>query len=431
MRLYLVPVISMFFSFSIGQNTLSLEQAIEIALSENYNVDILELDQQMADQAVYRSNAGFGPVIDWNGNVGGTVNNVNQNFLDGRQVNRFGRSISPNTNVNLGMTLYDGGRMQATLKRLQKISESVSVESQLTLQDLVTDVMTTYYNVELQKARVEYLDTIIGYYEDRLQITEERWHVGRGSKIDFLQSSTDLNAQLSERSVAQNLLRNTKVALNNLLNRDLNTPFEVTESGLLSDTYDLGILIENVRTENRELLMLDRLREISELEVEEIAATEKPTISLRSTLGYSYSNTNAGFLLSNSNASFSTGVSAIWNIFDGHHRKNQTAIARLNTKRIDRQHDLLEQQILTDLTQAYNQFTADQELLTFERENEALAEENLTISIEKFRLGDSSILEVNEAQRTYSIALNRLVNAEYNVKISELELLRLSGALVR
>ncbi len=431
MRLFFVPVISLFLSFSMGQNALSLEQAIEMALSENYNVDIVELDQRMADQAVYRSNAGFGPVIDWNGNIGGTVNNVNQNFLDGRQVNRFGRSISPNTNINLGMTLYDGGRMQATLKRLQKISESVSVESQLTLQDLVTDVMTTYYNVELQKARVEYLDTIIGYYEDRLQITEERWHVGRGSKIDFLQSSTDLNAQLSERSVAQNLLRNAKVALNNLLNRDLNTAFEVTESGLLNNAYDLNQLIENAQSENRELIMLDRLREISELQVEEITSTEKPTISLRSTLGYSYSNTNAGFLLSNSNASFNTGVSAIWNIFDGHHRKNQTTIARLNTERIDRQHDLLEQQILTDLTQAYNQFTADQELLAFEIANEELAQENLTISIEKFRLGDSSILEVNEAQRTYNIALNRLVNAEFNVKISELELLRLSGALVR
>ncbi len=431
MRFYFVPVIGLFFSFSIGQNALSLEQAIEMALSENYNVEIVELDQQMADQAVYRSNAGFGPVIDWTGNIGGTVNNVNQNFLDGRQVNRFGRSISPNTNINLGMTLYDGGRMQATLKRLQKISESVSVESQLTLQDLVTDVMTTYYNVELQKARVEYLDTIIGYYEERLQITEERWHVGRGSKIDFLQSSTDLNAQLSEQSVAQNLLRNAKVALNNLLNRDLNTAFNVVESGLLNNTYDLGQLIENARSENRELLMLDRLREISELEVEQIASTEKPTISLRSTLGYSYSNTNAGFLLSNSNASISTGVSAVWNIFDGHHRKNQTTIARLNTERIDRQHDLLEQQILTDLTQAYNQFTADQELLEFEISNEELAEENLTISVEKFRLGDSSILEVNEAQRTYSIALNRLVNAEFNVKMSELELLRLSGSLVR
>lgn len=431
MRLFFVPVISLFFSFSMGQNALSLEQAIEMALSENYNVDIVELDQRMADQAVYRSNAGFGPVVDWNGNIGGTVNNVNQNFLDGRQVNRFGRSISPNTNINLGMTLYDGGRMQATLKRLQKISESVSVESQLTLQDLVTDVMTTYYNVELQKARVEYLDTIIGYYEDRLQITEERWHVGRGSKIDFLQSSTDLNAQLSERSVAQNLLRNAKVALNNLLNRDLNTAFEVTESGLLNNAYDLNQLIENAQVQNRELIMLDRLREISELEVEEISSADKPTVSLRSTLGYSYSNTNAGFLLSNSNASFSTGVSAIWNIFDGHHRKNQTTIARLNTERIDRQHDLLEQQILTDLTQAYNQFTADQELLAFEIANEELAQENLTISIEKFRLGDSSILEVNEAQRTYNIALNRLVNAEFNVKISELELLRLSGALVR
>ena len=110
---------------TMSQTSLSLDQAIEIALTENYNIDIIALNQEMADQAIYRANAGMGPVVDWNGNLGGTVNNVNQNFLDGRQVNRFGRSISPNTNISLGMTLYDGGRMQATLNRLKRISESL------------------------------------------------------------------------------------------------------------------------------------------------------------------------------------------------------------------------------------------------------------------------------------------------------------------
>jgi len=69
-------------------------------------------------------------------------------------------------------------------------------------------------------------------------------------------------------------------------------------------------------------------------------------------------------------------------------------------------------------------------LLSFEELNRTIAEENLSISLQKFRLGGSSILELNEAQRVYDTALNRLVNAQYNIKISELELLRLSGTLI-
>ncbi len=163
----------------------------------------------------------------------------------------------------------------------------------------------------------------------------------------------------------------------------------------------------------------------------EIEAGTKPQVGLRSSLGYSYLNTNAGFLLSNRNASFSTGLSARWNIYDGKHLKNQIAIAKLQTQRTEKQYDWMHQQIIADLTTAYNQFMNDRELLVFERENQSLAEENLSISVAKFKLGDSTILEVNEAQRSYDTPVNRLVSAQYNIKVSELELLRLSGSLVR
>ena len=87
-------------------------------------------------------------------------------------------------------------------------------------------------------------------------------------------------------------------------------------------------------------------------------------------------------------------------------------------------------QLVNDLSLTYNQYQTDKELLNFEILNREIALENLTISLEKFRLGGSTILELNEAQRAYDTALNRLVDAQFNIKLSELELLRLSGTLV-
>ena len=416
--------------FVVSQEMLRLEDAIESAVANNLGIAVSQMDLEIAERSIYRSNAGFGPVIDLNATANGTVNRVNQNFIDGREVKRAGRSIAPNANISLDWTIYDGGRMQSIFDRLIVIGDAVNIETQLQIQEIVVAVMQAYYEIERQKERGNFLGTIIQYYEDRLRITEERWQVGRGSKLDYLQSQTDLNAQLSEQSNAQNQLRNAKVVLNGLLNRNLEHLFDVESRATTHAEYDLDSLIGLVDNLNRDLILLQKMKNINELTEKEIEANRKPQVLLRSSLGYNYLNTNAGFLLTNRTASLTAGLTARWNIYDGKHQQNQLAIAKLQTQRIERQYEELRQQIHTDLTLAYNQFRSDQELLEFEKVNQTLAEENLSISVEKFKLGDSSILEVNEAQRTFDTAINRLVNAQYNVKISELELLRLSGSLI-
>ena len=416
--------------YSYSQETLTLTQAVETALSENLNIAVAKIDQETAEKAVYRSNAGFGPFLTLNAAANGTVNRVNQNFIDGRELRRLGRIIAPNVNLTLDWNLYDGGRMQATLDRLQELASTADVETRLQMQDIATQVMASYYEVVRQKERGAFLSTIIKYYEDRLRITEERWQVGRGSKLDYLQSKTDLNAQLAEQAAALNDLQNAKVQLNGLLNRSPDQEFTVAEVPVTENSYDLNGLLTLVKEKNLDLLLLQQLRKVNLLMEKEIEADRKVQIGLRSSLGYSYLNTNAGFLLSNQNASLTAGLSARLNIFDGQHLKNQLAIAQLQTKRVDLAYDQILQDITTRITMAHHQFVTDQELLAFEQENLNLAEENLSISVEKFRLGDSSILEVNEAQRTYDTAVNRLVNAQYNAKISELLLLELSGQLV-
>ncbi len=410
---------------------LTLGEAISIGLSENLGIEVARIEQQAAKMQVYRSNAGFGPQINLNANAGGTANRVVQNFLNGTVVDRFGRSLTPNISVDLDMVIFDGGRMEAVFDRLRELSQVSDIETQIAIQNLVSLVIQSYYEVMQLKARVTFLNTVIRYYEDRSNITEERWTVGRGSKIDFLQSKTDLNAQLSERTATMNDFENAKIRLNSSLNRRLDIDFDVQDEVVFNEEYSLVGLLQSANEKNQDLVMLRKFHDISLVFQKEIAAGRKPQVSFSSTLGFFYLNTNAGFLLSNQNASLNVGFNARWNIFNGKHLQNQIAIAQVNSHSLQKQEELLLTRIESDLTEAFNQYLSNKQLLDFEEENRKLAEENLAISLEKFRLGGSTILELNEAQRSYDTALNRLVDAQHIIRVSELRLLEISGQLIR
>ncbi|MBX2817872.1 MAG: TolC family protein [Saprospiraceae bacterium] len=414
-----------------AQPVLTLSEAIDTALVRNLTITVAEMGEEAAQRGVYRSAAGFGPQLSLNGNFNTTLNNVNQNFIDGRNLSRFGRAFAPNIALVLDWTLYDGGRMQAILDRLKVLGETASLDKRLAMQNVVMATMDAYYEVVFQASRVAYLETIIAYYEERLDITEERWQVGRGSKLDFLQARTDLNAQLAERSLAQGELLTAKIALNGVMNVPLDRDFQTTVPDRGQTVYDLDELKEQARLTNPVLLRGARMEALGRLAEVELAAARKPQVGFRGQAGYSYLNTNAGFLLSNQNAALTLGLSARWSIYDGQHLKRSEEIAHLLTEQATVQKNSTEQAVMTDLMIAFNRYESDREQLAFENENSALAEENLTISAEKFKLGASTILEVIEAQRSYDIALNRLVDAEHNLRLSELDLLVLSGSLIQ
>ena len=59
-----------------SQSLLTLDEAITVALEENLSISIAQLGREAAAMNVYRSNAGFGPLINWNAYVRATGNNV-------------------------------------------------------------------------------------------------------------------------------------------------------------------------------------------------------------------------------------------------------------------------------------------------------------------------------------------------------------------
>ena len=86
-------------------------------------------------------------------------------------------------------------------------------------------------------------------------------------------------------------------------------------------------------------------------------------------------------------------------------------------------------QVNSQLQNALTEFDNQQQLLAIEKENVILAKENLEISMQRLRFGQTTSLEVRQAQDSYEQSLTRLLNFKFNLKAAETTLKQLMAEL--
>ena len=117
------------------------------------------------------------------------------------------------------------------------------------------------------------------------------------------------------------------------------------------------------------------------------------------------------------------------NIFNGflQHRNEKIANIQLKTSSL-----VIEQQskaIESQLAQAYQTYLTNISLIELEKNNEAIAKENLSITLDKFKIGTIPTIEFRTAQLNYINAVARYNNALFQAKLSEITLKEIAGSL--
>lgn len=410
---------------SQAQKVLTLDDAIAIGLSQNENIRLSKMTYELAEKQIYKSNAGMLPRIDWNLNLGSSYNNVNQEFVDGRIINRLGRTIAPNTNLALNWTLYDGGKMRSRYDLLQAQFQMEKRNAEIIKEELINIICDQYYAIAKQIERIIFLKKNISFYEERYRITKERWELGKGIKPDVLQSQNDLNIQKNEIDIAESTLRDLKSILNLSLNNEADFDFEVVSNNFENKQFNSEHILDLILQNDDNLKLLDQQIAINLINESDLKGNDKPRVGITSSFGYSLNNTNAGLILLNQNLGLNAAINASWNIYDGGHNKKQLEINKLRTNLIQQQKANYINNIKSKLNIALNRYELSKKLLGLSGENKKIAEENLNINIEKFKLGASTILEVNDAQQRFDNASNALINAKFDLKLTELEIEKL------
>jgi outer membrane protein TolC len=440
-KLLISGLLILSFSAIMAQENLTLQQAIEIALANNFSIKIAKNNQQISENNHTTGNAGMLPVVTAGGQAGNTSFFINEQkrFLTDKKGADSTTTTSYNgktnttasANITLNWTIFNGMGMYATYQRLAELQAIGQENTKITIENTIAAVSSTYFNVKEQINRIRVLKEAIKISAQRLKLAKDKYEVGTGAKQDYLSAQVDYNADQSALISQEQQLEIVKISLNQLLNRPANTNFIAQDSLMVTKTLSLSELTNFVLQQNPQLLVAQHQKNAAYLNIRELQAQRFPVVGIFAGLNENYAKSRANIFPNGFNSTgLNYGISASIPIFNGNNLNRQIQNAKINEQSAQYQIEDIKTQLLADLEQTFLQYDNSLKLAELERENLKLAQQNEEIALERYKAGATTSLELREVQRNAVATESRLIDALFNAKLAEIELLRLSSKIV-
>ncbi len=421
-------------SVSRAQDTLTLERAIAMALNKNYSIRIAEKQVDITINDNTRGNAGFLPTVGAAAQKNFSTSHLRQEFFNALQapLDRAGvNNNNSNSGVTLNWTIFDGLGMFIARDRLNQLVEAGRINAKITIENTVADVSSAYYEIIRQYQRVRALQNALDISKDRLELARAFYEVGTGSKVDFINAQVDYNGDTAAYIAQEQNLRNSKIDLNTLLSRSLSDDFVIPDTIITRRDIPVEELRQSMLAQNPNLVFAAQQRRLAELNIKALTAQQYPQVDLLGGFNYNTTNNQAGFGVKQArNDVWSYGARVSVNIFDGFNQRRRIQGARINALITEDQELDVRNQLLATFDRTYLTYRNSLQLVSLEEANFKLARQNVEIAFERYRVGNSTSYEFREVQRNTVAAETRLIEAEYNAKLAEIELLRLSSKLL-
>jgi len=421
---------------SKAQQPLTIEQAIGTSLTNNYDIRLSRNDSTLAALDYAFANYAFLPRLNAVGGINFNNNNQKQVLADGTERKSDAiKSNAANASLNLNWTLFDGLKMFITRRRFGELLELGELQIKNQVINSVAEVMRVYYDISRQQQQLKATEEQMQLSNERLTLAQYKFDIGSGTKADVLQAQIDYNAQRSQQLTQQTAILKLKEQLNNLLAAPPTAEFYVLDTIPINTELTLDSVQYMINTTNPELLLGQKTIDVYNLMLRERKAERYPTISFNSTYNFNRTDNKAVINpfqpLFNQNHGYNYGFTATIPIFNGFITRRNIRAAELDIEYQQLLYQRSAAQITTNVSTAFRDYSLYRQTLALEEENIKLVRENLFIARERYRLGVTTFLEMRIAEQSLAGATNRLIEARYNTKVAEIELLRLRGDLVR
>ena len=409
---------------------LTLRKCLEIGLEQNYDVRIVRNEERISDNDATAGNAGMLPEIGLSAGYSGTLDNDRTTTpRDGDAVSESGvYDQTASVGLAVNWTLFDGFRIRTNYKRLKEMQQMGALKTRITIEDFMASLTAEYYNYIQQTLRLQNFRYAVGLSRERLRITEARVQVGNFSRLDLLQARVDFNADSSKYMSQHELVTASRIRINELLaNENLDEKLCIRDTLIrVNSTLEWDALLEKTLSANASLLMAEHDNTLAELDLKTVQARNYPYVNLTTGYGYSHNRYGSGTNRSRGTLGLNAGVQVGFTIFDGNRRREQrNARIGIDNARLTRQR--LEQSLRADLSNFWQAYRNNLEVILLEEENLIAAKENYEIAMERYLLGDLPGIEMREAQKSLLDAEERILTAQYNTKLCEISLQQISG----
>ncbi|MCB0556457.1 MAG: TolC family protein [Phaeodactylibacter sp.] len=428
-----------------AQSPLSLSQAIETGLANNFQIQIAEMQRDIAANNDDWAVAGRYPSINLVVNSNNSYRNQSNPAGPLTKVNSISPSLAPGIEAN--WVLFDGYRVRYTKNLLEQQARLSEGNIKLAVENSIQSIINAYYLALVQKEQLDVVQEVLALSRDRVAYQELRKEFGQASTFDILQTK---DAYLNDSTNYVLQLNTFETALRNL-NRsmgvdDLSTQYLLTDK-LQYDVSDYAIddLQQRMLANNHQLQNELANRELAAINTRIQESDLKPSLSLQAGTNY-----NVGISFGEQTLEFGANIStrslpevaaktftgfvnfnATYPIFDGGVRQKRIENAKTE--------EIIAQAGISDLKRTLNSQLANT-LATYNTQKRLVdvttqlvdnARRNLEIAEERFRGGLINSFDYRTIQLGYINASQQRLTALFNLKNTETELVRLIGGLVR
>ncbi|KAF0203208.1 MAG: hypothetical protein FD170_1197 [Bacteroidetes bacterium] len=410
---------------------LTAGDAVNIAVENNFNIRIARLGEEEMKNNLTYGNAGFLPALDVSAVQSNSITNSRQEYLSG-QINERDNAKSNSFSSNLGLdwTIFDGLRMFNNYKLLGNQLKAGELRTRMQVENTISDVLITYYNIVQLHQKMVVFEKAVSLGEERTGIARDMLLIGSGSRLDLLQAEVDLNTDKSQLLDLEKRITEASIALNQLLARDAGIEFAVEDTFRLMPGFEYSNLLKKMETENAGLQLNNLDIEMAMNNLNIIKGSRLPVVGLNAGYNFNVQASESGFVQSGRTSGLNYGITASMNLFNGFNLSRQQKNARIGIEMAELQMEAYNSELKAILLSTYTAYTSRLQMVNFEKQNLETSNINFEIAGERYRLGELSGLEYREAQKNLLLANERLINAQFEVRLLEINLLQLSGSIL-
>lgn len=398
---------------------INLEQALQIALSDNLTIKIAEQEIQRVDYS--KKAAWYGLIPTLNGEVQASkyVLPAKMSMLGSVMDSPSDYNVA--ANLNLALPLIAPGLWKSI--QLSDMDLQLAVEKARGSKiDLRNEVKKAYYNILLAQAGVETLQESVQIADENFRLSKERFDVGMVAEYDMIAAEVQAQNLRPQLIQAENGAKQAKLYMKVLLGIDTEQPIAV--EGALSDFENSVTPANNTASldGNSSLAQIDLQLKMLDKQRQLLVTQMLPTLAAFGQYGYTGAGSKAismnfgGMPVQTEARSdwFSSGliVGLQLNIpiFNGLTDVVKIKQAKIATKQLQLQRDYTVAGLETQMATQYNSMLMAMEQVNATKKGAALAEKGHAIAQKRYETGGSTILELQSA--TLSLTQARMQHSQ-------------------
>ena len=412
-------------SASTGTIQLTLDQALEIALSESNTIKIADMTVEKTGYAKKGSYASLYPNVNISGSYQRTLQKqVMVMDMGGQPMEiKVGRDNNISTSASASMPLVNASLWESL--KLSGMDVEMAVEQARSSKiGMVKQVKQAFYAVLLAQESHKVMNQVYENAQKNYEKTEQRFNVGKASEVERLRAQvTMMNAEPSVSS-AENAVLLATWQLKAVMGIDLGTDIEVI--GDLNDyTNELlaPYVSEDDISNNSSLLQFDIQDRMLESTIRMQKRQYLPTLAASINYNYSAMGDETLSWFPSSTAALSLSLP----VFDGFQKRYNIKQSKVTRNMLALQREDTER----NLRIAIRNYNDQMELCikNYQAANATveIAQKSYDISEKMYEVGKATLVELNDAQLALQQAQLTEAQAVYNFMVTKASLDELIG----